>query len=168
MRISFISLLVLMLASNVAQANEKQLSKCISPNGKVTYTTKRCPAGHREQEMSQQMSLMQFAQKARNAPDTAPKELDESDLTYFLQTQYKDKDWAENVQRSFLEKHNAVVIVDTFRLHKLEGICEATHQWIKQYPHPIFELSGMRFEFNTGSSFESRYITDGPGDFRLR
>ncbi|MFY8275276.1 hypothetical protein AAEU32_14205 [Pseudoalteromonas sp. SSDWG2] len=158
---------VLMSASTVS-ANEKKLSKCISPTGKVKYTTESCPRGYREQVMQEQMSLMQFAQKARQAPDVGPKEVDETDLAYYLRSNFGYTDWVENVQRSYLEQGNAVVVVDTFRLHKLEGICRATHQWMKDHPHPIFNLEDMRFEFTTGSSFDTRYITDDVCEYRLR
>ena len=161
-------LLLALSATFAAQGNEKKLSKCISPAGKVTYTTKRCPAGHREEVMREQLSLIQFAEKARKTPDVGPKEADESDLTYYLRSNYGGTNWVENIQRSYLEQYNAVVVVDTFRLHKLEGICRATQKWISEHPHPIFELRDMRFEFTTGSSFGTRYVTQGKCDYRLR
>ena len=157
-----------LLSAHTANANEKKLSKCISPAGKVTYTTEACPSGHREQVMQEQLSLAQFAQKAREVPDVGPQEVDETDLAYYLRSNFGNTDWVENIQRSYLEQGNAVVVVDTFRLHKLEGICRATHRWIQDHPHPIFKLEDMRFEFTTGSPFNTRYVTEGVCDYRLR
>ncbi|WP_105258472.1 hypothetical protein [Pseudoalteromonas sp. T1lg88] len=160
--------LIIVATAFTAQANEKKLNKCISPSGKVAYTTEPCPAGHREQVVREQMSLMQFAQKARQAPDVGPKEADETDLAFYLRSNFTHTDWVENIQRSYLEQGNAVVVVNTFRLHKLEGICQATQQWIQEHPHPIFNLQDMRFVFTSGAPFESRYVTQGVCDYRLR
>ena len=66
--------------------------------------------------------------------------------------------WSENIIRSYLEPQEAVVVVDTFRLYKLEEICQATMNWIDQYPHSRFDLSSMRLEFNTGETFAARYV----------
>ncbi|MEO2269053.1 hypothetical protein V1358_17265 [Pseudoalteromonas sp. YIC-656] len=164
----WIVIFVAMISAFSANANEKKLSKCISPSGKVTLTTQACPAGYREQVVQEQLSLAQFAHKARQAPDVGPKEVDDTDLTFYLRNNFGHTDWAENIQRSYLEQGNAVVVVDTFRLHKLEGICRATHRWIQEHPHPIFNLEDMRFEFTTGSPFDTRYVTEDVCDYRLR
>ncbi|ATC96258.1 hypothetical protein PTUN_a4023 [Pseudoalteromonas tunicata] len=147
---------------------QKQLNKCVSAVGEVRYTTRSCAAGERQMEVDQQQSLLQFAQKAQTVTSEVKEAIDNRDLTFYLTQNFQNTDWSENVERSFLEGKQAVVVVDSFRLHKLEAICKATMQWIAEYPHPLFELTSMRIEFNTGETFAARYVTNEPCDFELR
>lgn len=106
--------------------------------------------------------------KAQTVTSEVKEAIDNRDLTFYLTQNFQNTDWSENVERSFLEGKQAVVVVDSFRLHKLEAICKATMQWIAEYPHPLFELTSMRIEFNTGETFAARYVTNEPCDFELR
>jgi hypothetical protein len=160
-------LIVLLLISGFVSA-EKKVSKCISSSGEMRYTTRGCSSGEREIAIEKNQSLMQFAQKAKSQRTEKSDEFNNADLSYYLKENFADTDWSENVERSFLEDKEAVVIVDSFRLHKLEEICSATMGWIEKYPHPRFELDSMRLEFNTGETFKSRYVIVNECDFELR
>ncbi|PAJ73777.1 hypothetical protein CJF42_14115 [Pseudoalteromonas sp. NBT06-2] len=160
-------LIVLLLMTGAASA-EKQVSKCISSSGKVRYTTRECSSGEREIAINKNQSLMQFAQNAKSHLTEKSAEFNNSDLSYYLKENFANTDWFENVEHSFLEDKEAVVIVNSFRLHKLEEICNATMEWIEKYPHPRFELNSMRLEFNTGESFRARYVIVSECDFELR
>ncbi len=150
-----------------AQA-EKVQRKCYSSDGTVKFTTRRCGPGEREEIVNSGQSLTQFAQKASNNVSALGSGLDNSDLTYFLTQNYSQTAWSENIVRSYLEPEQAVVVVDTFRIYKLEEICQATMQWIDRYPHSRFDLSSMRLEFNTGETFDARYVKKSQCDFELR
>lgn len=150
-----------------AQADKVQ-RKCYSSDGTVKFTTRRCAAGEREEIVNSGQSLIQFAQKASNNVGSLNSGFDNSDLTYFLKQNYSQTAWSENIIRSYLEPNEAVVVVDTFRIYKLEEICQATMNWIDQYPHARFDLSSMRLEFNTGETFDARYVKKSQCDFELR
>ncbi|SFC81404.1 hypothetical protein [Pseudoalteromonas denitrificans] len=160
-------LILLLLFSGLTFA-EKNVSKCISSSGEMRYTTRGCSSGEREMSINKNQSLLQFAQKAKAKRPENNAGPNNSDLSFYLKENFANTDWSENVERSFLEKNYAVVIVDSFRLHKLEGICNATMNWIDKYPHTRFELDSMRFEFNTGESFKERYVVVKECDFELR
>jgi len=160
-------LIVLLLFTGVVSA-EKTVSKCISSSGEMRYTTRGCSSGEREIAIQKNQSLLQFAQKAKAQRTEKSEEFYNADLSYYLKENFTNTDWSENVERSFLEDNEAVVIVDSFRLHKLEEICSATMGWIEKYPHPRFKLDSMRFEFNTGESFKARYVIVDECDFELR
>lgn len=164
----FTLIILLLLATQTADANEKRASQCVNSSGKTILTTKGCPSGFREVKQKESASLMQFAQKAREQTKVRSKKADNTDLTHYLTQNFAQTDWQENVRGSFLEKNTAVVVVDTFRIRKLEAICQATHKWIEAYPHSRFDLKEMRFEFNTGAKFDSRYVVEGRCNYRLR
>ena len=159
--------ITILLLPFFAQA-EKVLRKCYSSNGAVKYTTRSCANGEREEIVNNGQSLTQFAQRASNNVGKAGNGLDNSDLTYFLKQNYSHTAWTENVVRSYLEPREAVVVVDTFRIYKLEEVCKATMRWIAEYPHSRFNLSGMRLEFNTGETFAARYVENSTCNFELR
>ncbi|WP_372770792.1 hypothetical protein [Pseudoalteromonas sp.] len=150
-----------------AQADKVQ-RKCYSSDGTVKFTTRRCAAGEREEIVNSEQSLIQFAQKASNKVGGLSNGFDNTDLTYFLKQNFSQTAWSENIIRSYLEPMEAVVVVDTFRIYKLEEICQATMNWIDQYPHARFDLSSMRLEFNTGETFDARYVKKSQCDFELR
>ncbi|OUL57405.1 hypothetical protein [Pseudoalteromonas ulvae] len=160
-----IALLLLLPTMSFAQ---KQLNKCVSPTGEIRYTTRSCTAGERQMEVDQQQSLLQFARRAKSVVEEVKDPIDNRDLTFFLTQNFPDSDWPENVERSFLEGNEAVVVMDSFRLHKLEAVCHATMDWINNYPHPLFDLKAMRIEFNTGETFAARYVIVDECDFELR
>lgn len=148
---------------------QKTLVKCVSAGGEVRHTTAGCMRGEREVQIDNNVSLTQFAQRASQSVKKTRSGLDETDLTYYLTQTNSKKDWSDNVIRSFLEGNEAVVVVDTFRMVKLEEICQATMNWIEEYPHPRFALDAMRIEFSTGDTFESRFVkTPRQCDFELR
>jgi hypothetical protein len=147
---------------------EKTLRKCHSANGSVRHTTIKCDRNEREEIINKNKTLAQFAQNARSTMSTADSGLDNSDLTYFLKKNYSTIAWVENVKSSYLESTQAVVVVDTFSMNKLEAICQATLKWIEDYPHSRFELEDMRFEFNTGEGFDERYVKKSTCNFELR
>jgi len=147
---------------------DKVQRKCYSSDGTVKFTTRRCAPGEREEIINSGQSLIQFAQKASNNVSGINTGFDNSDLTYFLKQNYSQTAWSENIIRSYLEPQEAVVVVDTFRIYKLEEICQATMTWIDQYPHSRFDLSSMRLEFNTGETFAARYVKKSQCDFELR
>ncbi len=147
---------------------QKSLNKCISVTGEERFTTRSCERGERQVVIKKTQSLAQFAQKASESVGVVNRGLDNRDLTFYLQQNFPQADWPENVVRSFLEPKEAVVVVNTFRLRKLEEICSATMNWIDAHPHSRFDLQSMRLEFNTGESFRSRYVKQGRCDFELR
>ncbi len=147
---------------------QKQLSKCVNSAGDVRFTTGGCATSEREILITKDQTLMQFAQKAKSSKATTFQGKDNTDLGYYLQQNYMKANWLENIERTFLEQTQAVVVVDSFSIHKLESICEATNQWMAKYPHPRFALDSMRFEFNTGETFDARYVKVSECDFKLR
>lgn len=162
-------LLTLLLLLPMLAHAQKTLVKCVSVSGEVRHTTAGCERGEREVKIENDVSLTQFAQRASKSVNKTRSGLDESDLTYYLTQTHSKKDWSDNVIRSFLEGSEAVVVVDTFRMVKLEEICQATMNWIDEYPHPRFTLNSMRIEFSTGDTFESRFVkTQRQCDFELR
>ena len=164
---SVLAILILLIPV-FAQANGKVLRKCYSSDGGVKVTTRRCAAGEREELVNNNQSLAQFAQRARSSVNNLDSGLDNTDLTYYLKQNYSQTAWSENIIRSYLEPNDAVVVVDTFRIYKLEEICQATMGWIEKYPHTRFDLSNMRLEFNTGETFAARYVKKAECDFELR
>jgi 4-hydroxy-3-methylbut-2-enyl diphosphate reductase IspH len=162
-------LLTLLLLLPMLAHAQKNLVKCVSAGGEVRHTTAGCMRGEREVQIDNNVSLTQFAQRASQSVKKTRSGLDETDLTYYLTQTNSKKDWSDNVIRSFLEGNEAVVVVDTFRMVKLEEICQATMNWIEEYPHPRFALDAMRIEFSTGDTFESRFVkTPRQCDFELR